>query len=159
MRLELTTYWLKAYYFTTKLYPHIQTGAHYWLYMQRPAWCQSWTDAMCFCLEGLSGIEPELTESKSVVLPLYDSPTKSRIVKEQGEILSHVDIFVNPLKQKTLDFIEGFGKYTLLLLSLTCQNPQYHSQWHIQTVSVSLSSCRLLTVDVFSSQLRIYRVS
>lgn len=31
---------------------------------------------ICFCLEGLSGIEPELTESKSVVLPLYDSPTQ-----------------------------------------------------------------------------------
>ena len=48
-------------------------------------------------------IELILTESKSVVLPLHHSGTfGTQIFKEQGEILSHVDTIVNPLKQKTL---------------------------------------------------------
>ena len=70
-----------------------------------PMWLQ-----MFICLAGDTRIELVLLESKSSVLPLHQSPTESRIVKEQGEILSHVDIIVNPLKQKTLDFHRGFGK-------------------------------------------------
>ena len=57
-------------------------------------------------------IELILTESKSVVLPLHHEGTfGTQIFKEQGEILSHVDTIVNPLKQKTLRLSsEGFGK-------------------------------------------------
>ena len=46
-----------------------------------------------FHLAGASGLEPEITESKSVVLPLHYAPTKTtQIFKEQ----------------KTLDFL-GLG--------------------------------------------------
>jgi hypothetical protein len=84
---------------------------------------------MQFCLAGDTGIEPILRESKSRVLPLHQSPTKSRIFKEQGRILSYVDIIVNPLKQKTLwIFIsEGLGS-NLFTLQVTCQTPYIDSQ-------------------------------
>ena len=52
---------------------------------------------MHICLAGDTRIELVLTESKSAVLPLHKSPTYgTQIFKEQGEILSHVDIIVNP---------------------------------------------------------------
>ena len=58
---------------------------------------------MCFYMAGDTRIELVLLESKSSVLPLHQPPTYgTQIFKEQGEILSHVDIIVNPLKQKTL---------------------------------------------------------
>ena len=59
---------------------------------------------MYFYMVGAQRIELVLLESKSSVLPLHQPPTKSRIFKEQGEILSHVDIIVNPLKQKNPRF-------------------------------------------------------
>ena len=88
---------ITSYYVITTKQMHTSLG-HF-----TPMWLQ-----MYICLAGLSGIEPEIVESKSTVLPLHYSPTKSRIVKDQGRILSHVDIIVNPLKQKTLDFHRGF---------------------------------------------------
>lgn len=67
---------------------------------------------MCFNMAPPLRIELRPTESKSVVLPLHHEGTfGTQIFKEQGEILSHVDTIVNPLKQKTLRFSsEGFGK-------------------------------------------------
>jgi hypothetical protein len=55
---------------------------------------------------------------------LGESPTESRIFKEQGEILSHVDIIVNPLKQKTLwTFVSEGLVSNLFTLQFTCQTP------------------------------------
>jgi hypothetical protein len=52
---------------------------------------------MCLCLAPELRIELRLAESKSAVLPLHHSGTfGTQIFKEQGEILSHVDIIVNP---------------------------------------------------------------
>ena len=82
--------WLKASYFTTKLYP--QTEAYY-CYL-------AWTlmikirRIICFCLAGGTRIELVLLESKSSVLPLHQPPTKSRIVKEHFSTMA--------IKQKTL---------------------------------------------------------
>jgi hypothetical protein len=61
---------------------------------------------MRICLAGVLGIEPRTTESKSVVIPLHYTPTKSRIVKEHFSTMAYKT--KNPL-----DFhLRGFGKYT-----------------------------------------------
>jgi len=52
---------------------------------------------MCLCLAPEVRIELTITESKSAVLPLHYSGTYgTQIFKEQGEILPHVDMIVNP---------------------------------------------------------------
>ena len=65
---------------------------------------------MRICLAGDTGIEPMLRESKSRVLPLHQSPTESRIVKEHFSTMA--------IKQKTLWIFISEGLVSKLLVSV-----------------------------------------
>lgn len=123
-------YWLKASYFTTKLCTQIcQTNAHY---MDMSPLFTFWVRVR-ICLAGVLGIEPRTTESKSVVIPLHYTPTKSRIVKEHFSTMA--------IKQKTLWIFISEGLVSILVVSVIyLPNPLNHSQSHIQILGVSMSN-------------------
>lgn len=115
-------YWLKASYFTTKLYTQI--------------------------LAGDTRIELVLLESKSSVLPLHQSPSESRIVKEHFSTMA--------IKQKTLWIFISEGLVSIqLYLSIYLPNPQNPQSHYIQMMCVSMSS-HLIAGDVSA---RIYFLS